>query len=273
MTSPLAATVEEDGVVGAFADVNGFTLADLRFPAGHVQLPFEPAAPYLAVVLRGGVAKSFPCRTLELDEANALTMPVSATHGARFAGGARIAIVKLRDSSSTHAGVFDRLTLHRGALFAPLAWRLVAELRATDAGAPLAAEGLALELLAAATREPSAGARTSRPPAGLRAAEELLRADGRTSLSEVAAAVGVHPTHLARAFRLQFGVSVGEYGRRLRIARAASDVAETELSLSVISHRAGFADQSHFTRLFRRYVGTTPARYRASTRLGTFQEP
>jgi len=31
--------------------------------------------------------------------------------------------------------------------------------------------------------------------------------------------------------------------------------------------QAGFADQSHFTRLFKHYVGTTPARYRQATRV------
>jgi AraC family transcriptional regulator len=40
----------------------------------------------------------------------------------------------------------------------------------------------------------------------------------------------------------------------------------------VIALRAGFSDQSHFTRLFKRYVGTTPARYRAEAH-GTFQIP
>ncbi len=47
------------------------------------------------------------------------------------------------------------------------------------------------------------------------------------------------------------------------------------MPLNVIAQRAGFADQSHFTRLFKQYVGTTPARYRAEAHatLGTFQVP
>jgi AraC family transcriptional regulator len=87
--------------------------------------------------------------------------------------------------------------------------------------------------------------------------------------------VGVHPTHLGRVFRAHYGVSVGEYGRRFRLARAATELARTDMPVAVIATRAGFADQSHFTRLFKRYAGTTPARYREETHplLGTFQAP
>jgi hypothetical protein len=67
-----------------------------------------------------------------------------------------------------------------------LAWRLAAELRAADASAPLAAEGLALELLAATSRETRAEHRPGRPPAWLRTAEELLRERERIGLVELA---------------------------------------------------------------------------------------
>jgi transcriptional regulator GlxA family with amidase domain len=158
-----------------------------------------------------------------------------------------------------------------------LAWRLAAELRTSDAATPLAAEGLALELLAAASRETRAEQRPGRPPRWLREAEELLRTrvGDSVGLVELGEAVGVHPTHLSRVFRAHYGLSVGEYGRRLKVARAATEVARSDMPLAVIALRTGFADQSHFTRLFKQYVGTTPARYRAEAHatLGTFQVP
>jgi AraC family transcriptional regulator len=83
-------------------------------------------------------------------------------------------------------------------------------------------------------------------------------------LSELAEAVGVHPIHLARTFRARHGVSVGEYGRRVRIEWAAAEIARGQTSLAAVATEAGFADQSHFTRLFKRYVGTTPARFRVA---------
>jgi AraC family transcriptional regulator len=268
-------TLSEEGDVGVTsAEVNGFTLSELRFPDRYVQAPFEPESPYLAVVLEGALVKSFSRRAIELEPACALTMPVGATHGARFgARGARILIVRPRSAGDAAAGCFDRLVELRGRELTWLAWRLAGELRAADEAAPLAAEGFALELLAAATREVSVEPSPSRPPRWLRAAEELLRArlGDRIGLGELAETVGVHPTYLARAFRAHYGLSVGEYGRRLRLAWAASELSEGTMSVAEIATGAGFADQSHFTRIFKRHVGTTPARYREQTRSHPFQ--
>ncbi|MDP9309071.1 MAG: AraC family transcriptional regulator [Actinomycetota bacterium] len=273
---PVFATVaEEDGVSVTSAEVNGFTLSELRFPRSYVQAPFEPDLPYLAVVLEGGLVKSFPRRALELKRASAVAIPQAATHGARFgSAGARILIVRPRSASDPVAGCFDRIAELRGRELTWLAWRLAGELRAEDAAAPLAAEGFALELLAATTRETRAERPHARPPAWLRAAEELLRARlaERIGLAELAETVGVHPAYLSRAFRAHYGLSVGEYGRRLRLAWAAAELAGSETPLAEIAANAGFADQSHFTRVFRRHVGATPARYRAQARSRTFQD-
>ncbi len=269
MDAGFAAVTEDEGVHVTTADVDGLTVSELGFPPNYVQAPFEPELPYLALVLDGSLEKTFPLRTLHFASASALTMPAGARHGARFgSSGARILIVKPRDASSPVADCLRRFVPLHGRGFSWLACRLAGELRASDAAAPLAAAGLALQLLAAAGREIASRGRPGRPPAWLRSAEELLRArPGRClGLGELATTVDVHPAHLARAFRARHGVSVGEYGRRVRLAWAASEVAGGDRPLAEIAAEAGFADQSHFTRLFRRYVGTTPARYRAETR-------
>jgi AraC family transcriptional regulator len=278
MSSGFATVTEEDGVLVRSACVNGFTLAELRFPPGYVQREFEPDLPYLACVLDGRLEKSFRLHTIQLDAACAVIMPSGAAHGARFGSkGARIVIVKPGGPANGAGICLDRLAELRGRGLSWLAWRLAAELRASDAAAPFAAEGLALELLAATSRETRSECRPGPPPPWLRKAEEILRArvGDCVGLVELAEAVGVHPTHLARVFRVHYGVSVGEYGRRLKVTRAATEVARSDKPLAVIAARAGFADQSHFTRLFKQYVGTTPARYRAEAHatLGTFQIP
>jgi len=140
--------------------------------------------------------------------------------------------------------------------------RAVQELRATDGASSLALEAMALELIALAERR---SIRPRQAPAWLdrvreRLNEEFLRA---TPVAELAALAGVHPTHLARAFRAQEGCSLGEWVRRRRVAWAADQMA-TEAPLSTIAHAAGFADQSHFTRVFTRLMGLSPARFRAA---------
>jgi AraC family transcriptional regulator len=260
-----ATVTQEDGVRSTSADVNGFTLAELRFPPSYVQQPFEPDLPYLAVVLEGSLHKAFRGRSMQLASSSAVSMPAGAWHGARFGPhGARIAIVKVNRQSSSLAELREL----RGQSLTWLAWRLAGELYASDSGAPLAAEGYALELLAATTREARVGGASVRPQRWLSAAEEMLRTriGEPVRLGELAAETGVHPTHLARAFRARYGVSVGEYGRRIRLAWAATEIVRGDAPLAAVAAEAGFADQSHFTRLFKRHIGTTPARYRQEAR-------
>ena len=83
-------------------------------------------------------------------------------------------------------------------------------------------------------------------------------------LSEIAAEAGVHPVHLAREFRKHYGTSVGEYLRRVRIEYACRELMDSNVAVTNIAFAAGFADQSHFSRTFKRLCGTTPGRYRAS---------
>ncbi len=83
-------------------------------------------------------------------------------------------------------------------------------------------------------------------------------------LSEIAAEVGVHPVHLAREFRKHYGSSVGEYLRKVRIEYACRELMGSNVAVTNIAFAAGFADQSHFSRTFKRLCGTTPGRYRAS---------
>src|SRR6266516_4335591 len=115
MGAGFATVTDEEGVLVTSADVNGLTLAELRFPPRYVQAAFEPDTPYLALVLDGGLVKSFARRTIELDRSCGVTMPAGATHSARFGSkGARIAIVKPRSATSPAAGCFDRLAELRG---------------------------------------------------------------------------------------------------------------------------------------------------------------
>jgi AraC family transcriptional regulator len=259
----------DDGVSITTAELSHFTIVELGFPPGYVQAPYEPERPYLALVLDGAMEKSFALRTVSFGRTSALTMPVGARHGARFGSeGARILVVRPKDETSEVAASLRRVVELKGDGFGWLASRLADELHASDAVAPLAAEGLVLQLFANTTRARSREPRRRRAPAWLPAAEELLRE--RTAqavgLSELASQLGVHAGHLAREFRACHGMSVGEYGRRVRLSWAATELVSGDRSLAEVAAEAGFADQSHFTRLFKRHVGTTPARYRRDAR-------
>ncbi|NDL60776.1 helix-turn-helix domain-containing protein [Phytoactinopolyspora mesophila] len=88
--------------------------------------------------------------------------------------------------------------------------------------------------------------------------------DARTTtgltLADAAEHLHAHPAHLVRSFTMSFGLPPHLYltGRRIDIARRLLLAGQRP---SEVALAAGFYDQSHFTRHFRRYVGTTPARF------------
>jgi AraC family transcriptional regulator len=102
------------------------------------------------------------------------------------------------------------------------------------------------------------------PPAWLRRIIEKLTAEysERLTLDDLSREAGVHPVHLSRVFRKCLGVGIGEHVHRLRIRAACEQMLTPEISMAEISVAAGFADQSHFTRAFRRATGMTPAAFR-----------
>jgi AraC family transcriptional regulator len=78
--------------------------------------------------------------------------------------------------------------------------------------------------------------------------------------------VGVHPDHLVHAFRRQYHCTVGEYVRQLRIEFACRQITSSDMPLAEIAVEAGFADQSHFTKTFKRLVGMTPSEFQRHSR-------
>lgn len=80
-------------------------------------------------------------------------------------------------------------------------------------------------------------------------------------IGEAAGAVGLSSRDLQRRLHRQ-GASYSGILRDARVRRAARAMLETPGSLAEIGYAAGFADQAHFTREFRRILGTSPAEWR-----------
>ena len=65
-----------------------------------------------------------------------------------------------------------------------------------------------------------------------------------------------------RAFKETFGMTFHTYVSRRRVERAKEMMVTTDQPLTAIASRCGFADQSHFGRVFRRERNLTPMAYR-----------
>lgn len=139
-----------------------------------------------------------------------------------------------------------------------LALRLYREFHEPDACSPLAVEGLVMAMLTDVTRIRAKGERQK--PRWLRRAVDLIQEEYRQNLtiSGVAAEVGVHPFHLSKVFQQFYHQTVREFVNRRRVQFACQELTKSEKGLAEIALEAGFADQSHFTRVFRQVMGVTP---------------
>jgi AraC family transcriptional regulator len=91
----------------------------------------------------------------------------------------------------------------------------------------------------------------------------IADAPGQASIAGIAAEIGVHRVHFARAFQAAFGLAPSLYRSRCLTARSLSNMVEESAGLAEMAARAGFADQSHMTRAFRKHAGLNPQRLRA----------
>ncbi|MVT08566.1 chromate resistance protein ChrB domain-containing protein [Chitinophaga tropicalis] len=83
------------------------------------------------------------------------------------------------------------------------------------------------------------------------------------SLKDISKDLDINPTYLSREFSKYFdNLSYGEYIRKMRIEKAIDLLKNTGYSLTEIAYLTGFSDQSHFTRVFRQQMGTTPSSYK-----------
>ncbi len=131
------------------------------------------------------------------------------------------------------------------------------------ADAPLVIEGLLYQIIGEAFQRP-----VDRSPRWIDEVERIVRTRFRETLTVrgIAAEIGLHPVHVARTFRETRGLTIADRIRTLRLAEAERLLRDSATPLAEVALSAGFADQSHFTKSFRRHLGVTPLRYRAGSR-------
>ena len=109
---------------------------------------------------------------------------------------------------------------------------------------------------------------STRPPRWLRGIKRRISTGfaGPVSVRRWAGWAGVHPDHLGRSFKHHYGMSVHDFVRRLRVQWSCWAMLEDPgRRLGDLAIAAGFSDQSHFTREFRRIRGVSPGAFRDLT--------
>ncbi|WP_201316114.1 AraC family transcriptional regulator [Dyella sp. EPa41] len=240
--------------------LGGLQVSATPYQAGGALPWHEHDEAYLCLVAAGAYTQQSSGGELDCAPGLLLAHPQGHRHANRFGPrGARCISIFLADETGGTA----RLLRDHRQLRLPDAGRLLdrieRELRATDDAAALALQAAVLELVALACR-----AEGERRPAWLQRVLQRLHDDplATPTLQELALLAGVHPSHLARSFQRAQGSTVGEYQRGLRIGLARQALAESDDSIAEVAAQAGFSDQSHFARVFKRITGATPRDYR-----------
>jgi AraC family transcriptional regulator len=249
-------------------DIAGFSLTEAVYAEGVSLGRHRHANAHLTLVLSGTYSEKYADREFVWGEGALHLLPAGERHENEFSSAVRCLRVRIEELAVERLGDDSRRVLSEprdlaGPLTGWLANRMLREFRAQDDVAPLAMEGVLLEILAESARSCDEGSGSS-APAWLRRVREALdesylQAPG---LADLAAVGGVHPVHLSREFRKRYHITIGEYIRKRRIEHASGLLSNSRTPMAEIASKCGFSDQSHFCALFKKYSGMTPAKFR-----------
>lgn len=244
-----------------------FLLSETHYRGGLQVPPHVHALPYFAYLLTGGYREHLGRHDMTFQPQSFVFHPShEVRHGRLADDGARLFHVEMAprclEQLRDEGGLLGESVVRQVGPMVRLSQSLYREFRQTDSASSFAIEGLTLEIVGSLLR---AAQRTeSDLPRWLVRAREQLEDDPARpqTVQAIALEAGVSPIRLSRAFRRVFGESLGSYQRRARIRRACERLRDRSVPLAQIALEAGFTDQSHFTRVFKRLLGITPAAFR-----------
>jgi len=92
----------------------------------------------------------------------------------------------------------------------------------------------------------------------------VMKLHSQIRVSDLAAEARMSPGHFSRAFSITFGMSPHAFVMRSRIKHAQHLMCATKSDMAEVAAACGLCDHAHFSRLFRRFVGTPPSIWRTS---------
>jgi AraC family transcriptional regulator len=151
------------------------------------------------------------------------------------------------------------LTIGKNLNAKPVFLRMYNELLADDVFT-----GTSLQMLLLGLASDTEQSSKQKRPRWITALYKLLddRWNEQITLQELSQAIDVHPVTISKYFTRYSSCTLGEYVRKLRIDRSLSLIKNSKLSLTEIASQCGFADQSHFTRNFKKLTGLLPKHFK-----------
>src|SRR6201991_2846344 len=248
-------------------EASGLILSELKHETARKLPTHSHELAYFCLLLNGNYWEQLGKKRITYKPLTVMFHPPDMTHIDEIgpAGGSFFSVEVKTEGMDRLRGCLGNVgldsSLHEGDL-AWLAMRLYREHKEADACSGLTMEGLVLEML------PVVGllkdSKQQSRPRWLSNAVDLLNEEFRSNLKvqDIATEVGVHPFHLSRVFRTVHRQTIGEYVHKLRVAYACKLLEQPECDLANVALSAGFADQSHFTKVFKNVTGMTPGVFR-----------
>lgn len=240
------------------------------YPAKTNMAPHMHPHGHFNITVDGGYEETILERAREHRPGGMFFYPGGEVHSQCFGSSGLSALIFVPTATSLdfladrHVNLRDAHYVHDPVILL-LARRILREQYHPDQFSELVVGGLLLETIATFGRAGESQTRASQVPPWLLRVKHSLDEEPAKSITHelLAKQSGKHPVHLARAFRKEFGETVGGYQRRLRLQQAAELLLEGDTPLVEVALRCGFSSHSHFCRSFKRIHGLTPSEFRA----------
>ncbi len=264
-SSITSGTFAEQQLIG---DAGPFRIAVAVHAPSTTLAPHYHTCATATVLLGGDYAELLIGQSHQLQAMNMVVKPPGVVHANRIGPrGARSLLIEVNENALANlqevSTLFETPRILNDTPAASLAPAMVAHLSRRKWLTAFQLDSLLMEWIALADPSCRARARTPTPVWLVRLAEQVAHCPvPELRLQSLARDTGYHPAYVAKAFRLHFGQSIGNYARMLRVARAARALSEARGSVSRIAYDSGYYDHSHLTHEFRSRTGYTPTAWR-----------
>jgi AraC family transcriptional regulator len=220
--------------------------------------------PHLTLLLAGGTAEKWEGGICERMAGDIVYYPAGEPHhNLQTLGGSKNINVEFEPSFFTRHEIDESvvaLAVNKNTTTKFLLLKVYRELICADIFSPASVDMLILELLNGSDRNNN----NKRIPEWMKKVQQYLSDnwDKTVTLQELSRAAEVHPTTISKYFPLYFSCTLGEYLRRIKIEKSLALIKSSRLSLLEIALECGFADQSHFIRVFKMTTGFLPNDFR-----------
>jgi AraC family transcriptional regulator len=259
------------GKVMERSELSGVVMTELAHGKPTKHGAHTHQAPYFSMLLQGSYCEMYRSKRIEYRPMTIAFHPPATTHSDEIGTrGGYFFMVELQDECvrrlAAHSLTVESLPDLTGGKMARLAARMYSDYKSGCASA-LGVGSLLVEMMAEVGRLREIQERGQ--PQWMVSVKEMLRDTfmQQITVESLAAEVGVHPVHLSRVFRMRCGQTLGEHLNGLRVQFACDQLLEDEINLGALALDAGFADQSHFCKVFKTVTGCTPMQFR-KMRLG-----